>query len=534
MNQVPRKFPAEHLKEKEADTSLSQSQLRCSTPCLHWLDRHRRWVWLGVGLLYLAGFNGQWRIGPDSALHMTVARNLAAGAGYTHPAGLHRLINPGLPYLTAATFRLFGADRLVVIHLVMFMLAVAAMGLTYWLMKLRFDRPTAVMVLCLLAVTETFYHYAFCVLTDMPFLVGVLLLLVGYELVLLGRRQFWIGLVLLIVGTVTMAAFRSVVLTVLAAVGIDLLFRLIRGPGRWRFVTIILLAGAALLMVRQYDPRLGHVGELAQDEHHVVRMLVEKMPATLERVMTKTGPKLLTESMAEGVFALDFGNIVSVPLALAVMFIGLSLVTRRLLWGVLVGVCLAQWLLFVIVDRYLLIILPLLALGWWHATIWLEAKVNQRWAGVVVMAMLLGWAVPNMVRIGGFIVQQHRSPFLEHYENGYYPPLIDLGKRMQSIVGAHDLVLAEDASELTYFSQRLVLGPNSLIVYRGKRHQIIARLRRARRLWIVQPAGARLQKKLERLPVSVGKPIITVKRGEDQPPFILAELKLKSRRITSD
>src|SRR4051812_49038531 len=51
---------------------------------LRFVDAHRRVFLVGVLALYFLGFNGQWRLEPDSALYLTIGRNLAEGRGYTY------------------------------------------------------------------------------------------------------------------------------------------------------------------------------------------------------------------------------------------------------------------------------------------------------------------------------------------------------------------------------------------------------------------------------------------------------------------
>src|SRR4051812_15754141 len=50
---------------------------------LIYVDLLRYWI-LGFTLVaLLAGFNGQWRPEPDSALYLTIGRSLAVGQGYS-------------------------------------------------------------------------------------------------------------------------------------------------------------------------------------------------------------------------------------------------------------------------------------------------------------------------------------------------------------------------------------------------------------------------------------------------------------------
>src|SRR6478672_2948307 len=98
---------------------------------LAFVDAHRRSLLIGVLTLYLLGFNGQWRLEPDSALYLTIGRNLAEGRGYTYHGDHHHLAYPGLPWLFAATFKVFGVDTLLPAHVIILLCGAAALALTY-------------------------------------------------------------------------------------------------------------------------------------------------------------------------------------------------------------------------------------------------------------------------------------------------------------------------------------------------------------------------------------------------------------------
>src|SRR4051794_24262285 len=51
---------------------------------LAWVDRNRRWMFAGIAVLYLAAFTGRWRINPDSAIYMSLGRNLAETGHYVY------------------------------------------------------------------------------------------------------------------------------------------------------------------------------------------------------------------------------------------------------------------------------------------------------------------------------------------------------------------------------------------------------------------------------------------------------------------
>ncbi|MDX1681615.1 MAG: hypothetical protein R3336_00715, partial [Phycisphaeraceae bacterium] len=153
-----------------------------------WVDLCRggldRYPWLPVAfivLLYLLGFQSQWRIGPDSAHYVEVARSLAAGEGYRYQGTPEGLLWPGLPWLMAVVFRFAGDQAFAVLNAVM--LIFAAVGLSCWYRTLRFslDRADALAVLTLTALCETVFLFSFHVLTDIPFFAGVMMMLAGYE-----------------------------------------------------------------------------------------------------------------------------------------------------------------------------------------------------------------------------------------------------------------------------------------------------------------------------------------------------------------
>src|SRR5438270_6094899 len=128
---------------------------------LTWADRNRRWLLGSLVLIYLLGFNGQWRLEPDSALYLSIARNLAEGKGYTYHGAQHRLAFPGPPLLFAATFKLFHTESLLPALLLMPLLGLATLALSYRLFLLHAGRPTAVMITFGLGITRVFYRYCF-------------------------------------------------------------------------------------------------------------------------------------------------------------------------------------------------------------------------------------------------------------------------------------------------------------------------------------------------------------------------------------
>src|SRR5207249_1584403 len=154
---------------------------------LNWVDVHRRRLLAALLVLYALGFNGQWRMEPDSALYLTIGRNLAEGRGYTYHGEHHHLAYPGLPWLFAASFKLFGAGTLLPAHVVVLLCGLLTLALTYRLFYLHSGRSTAVLLMLAPGLSRTFYRYCFELLSDVPFLMGVMAFLVGYEAVFFRR-----------------------------------------------------------------------------------------------------------------------------------------------------------------------------------------------------------------------------------------------------------------------------------------------------------------------------------------------------------
>src|SRR5688500_174349 len=148
---------------------------------LAFVDRHRVKLFLALAALYLLGFTGHWRPEPDSALYLTIGRNLALGEGYTYHGQSHRLVFPGLPLLFAGLYKAFGTESLVPHLFAMLAMGAAALALTYRLFLLHAGRPMAVLVTLLVGVSQTFFRYNFELLTDLPFMFGVMAFLAGYE-----------------------------------------------------------------------------------------------------------------------------------------------------------------------------------------------------------------------------------------------------------------------------------------------------------------------------------------------------------------
>lgn len=425
---------------------------------LAWLDRHRRWLFALLLVLYVAGYNGRWLINLDSALFVTLGRNLAEGKGYTYHGKPHDWAEPGLPYLIGLNFRWFGVDEFRPLMVVMLLCSLAALALVYRLFKLHADRPTAVLMVGLVGLSENFYRYGYYVFTDMPFLVGALSFLVGYEQVLYsrraGRRAGLSGWGLIAAGTLGMAAFRPVVAMFLGALAATTAWRLAWGPNRLRHALVAGVVAACVLGFRMVDPRRAEPGQLDHREAKLNDFLAERVGFLAERALTKNGPLLVRETTTEAVFATWIGPGISLVAALVILGLGVSLVRRRTLWGMWIAATLTQMILFLPRERYFLPVFPLLLYGIWLGVVWLQRRVPATLSPAVVGGCLAAILVPNVVMLVRFATMNHLPAARDRNTS-----LIALAQAIQQSTDEQDLVIAEHARILHYFSRRHVVAP---------------------------------------------------------------------------
>lgn len=469
-----------------------------TTDLLTWFDRHRVRLWALIGLVYAAGFNGQWRIGPDSAIHVTLARSLAEGAGYTHPTGLENSVHPGLAYLTAATFKLFGVDHFAGIDALMLLCAIAVLVTTYWVVRLRFDRPLAVLAVCMLAGNELFFRYSYQILTDMPFLLGLMLGLLGLELCQRTGPAKWTGFALLPISLLVMAAFRSIVITVAAAGVLAAAYHLLRTPGRSRATAAILipLLIGGLLLTGWFA---GTTAILRDGGKAITLVGGTSLGETLHRIVIDNGVTLLTENLPEAMFGVDLGPWAGTPLGIAAIVLGIALLRTRPMWGMLVLAFVLQWLLFITVRRYSLTIMPLLAIGWWRLGGWLEGRLKPAAARWAVIGLMVLWFAPNTVKLGAFILEQRARPFLTSYEGGRYTAVKAIAHELLQVTREGDLIVADQAPQLIYLTRLPIYGPDTLPTYGPKREDTLERLYAAERVLLLSPINEMLNTRIQQL-----------------------------------
>jgi hypothetical protein len=427
---------------------------------LAFADRHRGALFVVLLGFYLLGFNGKWRLEPDSALYLSIGRNLAEGYGYTYQGVRHHLAFPGPPYLFAAVFKIFPGESLVPHLLLMLAIGLATLGLTYRLFWLYADRPTAVLITFGVGISRLFYRYTFELLSDMPFLLGVMAFLAGYEAIFHrrrdGRRVTWFDCVLFSGGLLVAVAMRPTMWALLAAAVLALLWSVVRGPTRWpQLITCLAIVMAAVIFWK-IDPR--HSGSsLGNYEDAVFNVKFSHFSTLLHDMVFDYAPRFFNGTLAQALFGARFLPGIDAVIGIIVLALGISLFWHRPLWGLWFATTIGMMLVAVKpLDRYFLQVLPLLVFAWWSAIRWLNKTIPGRWGNRIFLALFVLGGTTNLLRDGEFIIEQRRPQFLNYYKEGRFASIDRLGRLLREQVGENDIVLAppKQARIITFLSHR--------------------------------------------------------------------------------
>ncbi len=394
---------------------------------LHWIDANRRWLLALTLLAYLAGFNGQWRIEPDSALYLSVARNLAEGHGYSYQGTPHRLAYPGLPYLLAGVFKIGGVDNLRLANGLMLAIGLATLALVYRLFYLHAGRAVAVLMTLGVGWSKLFFAYSFYLMTDMPFLLGVMSLLAGYEAVFhrtqsrWSKRQ-WVGnWILLVAGLALTIVTRPVMIGLIGAILLAFGWAIFRGTLHKRRLALAATAVLAIVGFFLLDPRRTRQRAMGEYENQVISHF-SNITTLLHQQLWANAKALFESKIVRAYIATPLLPGLNTLLAGWIIAVSLGLSRRRVLWGAWVAVTLLMMATIFPEERYFLPILPLMIYGGWRGMCWLNHRLPSHWGNLVFMLLLLLATVPNAVKVVNFIVEQHNH-FSTKYKAGRYVPV---------------------------------------------------------------------------------------------------------------
>lgn len=482
--------------DADAAAAFAPRPSRWSDLVLAFADRHRTLLFIGLLLVYVAGFNAQWRLEPDSALYLSIGRNLAEGDGYVYHGKSHRLAYPGLPVLFAGVYKVFPGDSLLPHLLLMAGLGVATLALVYRLVRLFADRPTAVLVTLGVGMSRLFYRYSFELLSDLPFLLGVTAFLVGYEAVFHRNARAtnapnatgptptarsgprWYDWLLLAGGLVVAVAMRPAMVALVGAVVATAGWSLVRGGFRWRQLVVALAVVGVVVAFYLRDPRRANPGARSSGggtgtvgAYEEAMLNPNWWRTTARAVFTDHLPELCESAITKAAFGMPLGTGVNTVLGLTIVALGVGLARWRPLWGVWV---LMTFLMVLLVpkalDRYFLPVLPLLVLAWWMFLRRVNVSLPGRRGNVAFLALFAIGAVPNGAKVFGFIGEQQRRPFRASYKDGRYASADQVARMIREQVppGSYDrwedrtwvLVPPKFARILTLFSGRDCVEPD--------------------------------------------------------------------------
>lgn len=414
---------------------------------LWWLDRWRGVVFAGLAIVYVIGLNGRWRITSDSAWYVLQARAMSGDPSVGLDGVALGATPPGLPMAIAALGGGAGWGTSLA------MLAVA--GLTLWLCFQLFvdhaDRPTAVLMTMLLALSGLFMEMTHSLLTELPFMAGLLLLLWGHERRLNRKGHLGLALGMMLAGVLWMAAFRSVVAVVGGAYVLAEIIHVIGRKDQRRLGVALIglaVAGAAALW--------GLVPAVREDAMFFRYALQAKTP----EAWWASVQMLMTEALPEAVFGQDVPPSLAWPASVLVVVAALMLLRARLLWGVLVGVLLVQWVVFLSDARYVLPVLPLVVYGVWRCGVSLLGRWREPWRGIGFVVGGLALVGANVIAVINLVSEQRSGDFYAEYRSGKYAAVMDMAEmiRRETPEDAELAVFLDVGLELSALSgRRLIL-----------------------------------------------------------------------------
>jgi len=448
---MPAETNAPLLRDEPTATAadVPDAPQRLSDRVLAMADQHRRWLLALTLLLYIAGFNAQWRLEPDSALYLSIGRNLVEGHGYTFHGKDHRLAYPGVPMLFAALFKAFGTGSLLPHLAVMWLMGLATLALVYRLFLLHAGRPTAVLITFGVAISRIFYRYTFELLTDLPFLFGVVAFFVGYEAIFYRRNGteaagprrrgpgLWLDGILMLIGLAVAVSTRPSMLALMLAAGLSAIWALLRGRARWGHLLVMGIVVLAVALFYVKDPRhepsdpAAAVSTTYAEEDELFKLNASSLRQYAAKAAGNV-VEVLNGAVVKASFGLPVVPGLNMLLSLVVLTSGVLLVRVRPLWGMWVLATLAMVLVIPKpLDRYFLPTVPILVFAWWTFVCWVERCFSgpaARWAFLILFGF--GGAC-NLFATADFIVENRRMPFLAHYKDGRYASVYDVAKMIE-------------------------------------------------------------------------------------------------------
>lgn len=507
------------------EVPLLTISLRHAASVTDQIDRHRKLWFIVVALFLLLAFNGQWILGPDTAAYRQLGHQLATTGRYffrDDVPGLSEYHNkqgtlyPGLPIVLAGFEKAFGPGPLAPL---VFMLLASGLTLVliYRLMLYRLERWAAVCVVVGVGTNPKFLQCANEILSDVPFLLGVIMTLLGYEWVVRATngRGLIKGLILSFGGLVFAAAMRPTFWFLFGALFVAAVWGVLSGRAglvaeepahridsaaapavRLRSIMLAIVLGMAFLAFWfGLDIRMKHAkgfgggGYEARAAGKLAHFGTAILPALPENVgeMLENALPMATLGFRSGVGLIPLGNhrlAFGAAFSLAIIAAGVGLARRSVLWGAMVAITVVVLTLMGSIPRYFVTILPLLLAGWGVMVSRFAGRFERPWQSALVIRLGLGLILGlNIVASLDFILTQrgitraldehnhwqgwHHVGFLRAYHYGHWAGIYDLANMLREEIGPNERILGPESTILTYLSGRQIYPPEKELVIAG-------------------------------------------------------------------
>lgn len=443
---------------------------------LGWLDalvRHRKIAYAFMVLMYVASFNGIWRVGVDSALYRGLARSLARDGTYTFAGEPHTHAFAGFPLMLAALSKVFGESPLPGLIMVCLM-ALATLWLIDATLRLRYPLWVATVVTLGVGLNFRYIRQSQELMTDIPFMLGVMMSLYGYERLkeTLGQASLLRVASLFIAGLALAASTRPTFGVLVIALVLASAYAAFSNRDGRRHIHLAIVGGAVLIagLLVLADPRTVSSAPFSGRYELELRDAVRDLPTTAWEKLHL----FLGENFNDAFFSQDMSP-VAIPFSLALLAGGVLVWRRNPAWGMMIFGLAAITIPLSTVPRYYIMVMPMLWLGWIILLSKLTLRVPIAFKGAV---MMVGIGLPIALNVGrtvGFIAEQRKVDYLwlagggsrqeafySYYRDGIVLPM----RRVADLINQHttpqDKIIGPWAHVLAYFSDRRVLGERTI------------------------------------------------------------------------
>jgi len=467
------------------------------TPLTRWIVAYRVHIFVVAAVFYALAFNGQWRVGRDSALYRGLAHSLASGQGYQFTDFSARQIYPGLPVLLAGLEKVFGQrdwPPIILIHL----FSLGCLVVTYRLIRLRFPQWVAIAVTACTALNAWFLELTNEIRDDVPFLFGMLLALYGWERLrialaaslatrddadatvnappdmlasqatrLNGKLQnVTASIAILLIGLAVAALMRPTFWILAIAWVLTCVLGMIVGPRRKFYAISFAILLAVWLAVMAVDPRVHGFSPLGGGYERDARAALAKVG---EKVVENV-PQMLGDGLAYGFFGQKWAPGLTQLINVAVILSSLLLLRKYPLWALLILGTIGVTIVMTPVPRYYVMILPLLALSWLLLVVTIARRVPAKHFELAIMIGLIMMVAPNLARSFKVISEQRKGQ--RSVDGPKWRDVAEMSRRIREIVPPGEKVIGPEWAPIAnYLSGRHIVGSRDIIPT-NKRPQI--------------------------------------------------------------